>query len=153
MQLNIQPQNFVPAAPGAAPELSSMKPGSQYSGPAYVNTGSPMQQAPQGLGIGVAPAATTPGPYMQNGVMTTHTVHQTGAENERAEVIPTPPIPAGQAARLSIGMGFTKNLGDYQSFRATVTVELPWPADKVQQGLDECQRIATERMFKMWNEG
>jgi len=153
MQLTIQPQNFGQAEQQWAPELTGITPGSQYSGTPYVNTGAPMQQATQGVNIGSPAMAPAPGPHLQNGTLMVHTVHQTGAENEKAELIPTPPIPSGQAARLSIGMGFTKNLGDYQSFRATVTVELPWPADKVQQGLDECQRIATERMFKMWTEG
>jgi hypothetical protein len=90
---------------------------------------------------------------MQGGTVNVTRQHHTGAESQTMESVPTAQIPSDKCARVSIGMGFTKNLGDYQSFKATVSVELPCPVDQVQAGLDAAQQIARDRMYKLWNEG
>lgn len=162
MQLNIQPQyNFQPQITTGPQNLQELQPGSQYQGTPYANVGQQMQAAPQHVQLQVDNALRQAGAggvvlgqnHLQGGLITEHQVHQTGAEAETAYTLQTPPMPADQTARLEVSTGFTKNLGDYQSYRVNVSVQLPWPVNDVQRGLDECQRIATERMQQMWARG
>jgi len=144
----LAPQNQV----GAAPQLSDVQPGSQYQGTPQVHNGAPIT-----LGAYAHQpchnAQPQQGAHMQGGFVNVVKQHHTGAESQQMEEVQTAAIPTDQCARVSIGMGFTKNLGDYQSFRATVSVELPCHVDQVQSGLEAAQQIARERMFKLWNEG
>ncbi len=162
MQLNLTPQNTLPLPQyDTGPLTQDLQPTSQYSGTPHANVGTPPQYVPQQdqqrlqWGIGQAPQGQPlgEGDHYQNGMVTTHTRHPTGAEAEHAEIIPTPAQPVAQTARLGIDMGFTKNMGDYQTFRASVHVELPWPVTDIQRGLDECQRIANDRLSKLWSGG
>ena len=151
-QTPIGPSSQNVAAP--APHMSNMQPGSQYQGTPLVHTGDPVQQGPQVMQPyyqGHQQPAT--GHHMQGGTVNVTRQHHTGAESQTMESVPTAQIPSDKCARVSIGMGFTKNLGDYQSFKATVSVELPCPVDQVQAGLDAAQQIARDRMYKLWNEG
>lgn len=165
MQLTIQPttafqQSVTPLAGQVLPQASS-----PYAGTPHAMVGNPVQPVNQAQQQAVDNAMRASpshqggvvlgqqSPYLQGGMVTEHLVHPTGAEDEKAYRINTDPLPAVSTARLEISTGFTKNLGDYQTFRATVSVQLPWPADDVQRGLDECQRIAMERMQQLWARG
>ena len=150
--LNTQPPVMPQLQQGQAPHLSNMQPGSQYQGTPQVHTGAPIVEGAYAHQP-YQNAAPQPGAHMQGGYVNIVKQHHTGAESQTMEEIQTAPIPSDQCARVSIGMGFTKNLGDYQSFRATVSVELPCHVNQVQSGLETAQQIARERMFKLWNEG
>jgi len=122
----------------------------QYHGTPLVNQGAPMHQAgyipPQG---GAQPGTG----YVAGGNVNITQVHSSGASAEHLEQIPTAPVPVGECARVGISLGFTKNLGDYQSFKATVSVELPCNVGQVDATLDQCHRVANDRLMKLWAGG
>lgn len=148
--MNINP---IPQQPQFTAPVVNTQVNDPYSGVAPAFQGTPMGQAPS-INLSVPPPQVqSPGNYQTMGVVTQETTHPAGMANQTAEMVPVPPVEAGQCAKVGMGMGFTKNLGDYQSMKASVYVELPWAVTDIQTGLDHAEKIARDRILKLWSEG
>lgn len=55
-------------------------------------------------------------------------------------------------ARARVGVGLTLNIGNYQSVRADVSVEIPCYTEQIQEATDHCRSMAIEHMKKVSKE-
>lgn len=91
---------------------------------------------------------------VNDGVVTTDTEMKSHGEtvstNHEAEPVGQPVT--GQIARVSYACGFTKNIGEFNSMRAEVKIELPCAVENVEQTYDEAVAFVDARLQKLWDD-
>lgn len=61
-------------------------------------------------------------------------------------------MPKAELGSARVGLARTFNLGDYESLRLEVSIELPTPVDEIEAAVDRAKELAKQKLMQMASE-